>query len=189
MTSCECSLTSILQIHCSDDLYHARTFHVSEPITPHWKVLRSCNWHHSTPLDLLFLMVSFSPNFFWTLKTQTMDNNKLLYSMVFGQNLKILISTKNNAIGKSISREAEWCKFQLRNNAHTQAFNCCTNAIYCTHHPEQQTCSCPCVRTPRPGTFPRHQGWGRGAHGWAGRVTAVAGGRGSWGEGGGGGAS
>ena len=33
--------------------------------------------------------------------------------MVFGQKLKNLTSAKNDTIGKSISRGAEWCKFQL----------------------------------------------------------------------------
>ena len=32
---------------------------VSAPITPHWKVLRSRNMHHSAPLYIPYLMASF----------------------------------------------------------------------------------------------------------------------------------
>ena len=38
--------------------------------------------------------------------------------MVFGQNLKILTLAKKDTIGKSISRGAEWHKFQLRSTFH-----------------------------------------------------------------------
>ena len=58
------------------------------PITPHWKVLRSCNLHHSAPLEMLFLMVSTLTKVkifrFWP---KTMDYNSfdqfLFYSKLF----------------------------------------------------------------------------------------------------------
>ena len=49
-------------------------------ITPHWKVLQSRNWHHSTPLDVPFPMVSlFAKIFrFW-------PKTMVKYSKVFDQ--------------------------------------------------------------------------------------------------------
>ena len=46
------------------------------------------------------------------------DQNALLLSKVFGQKLIEPISANKDSIGKSISRGAEWRKFQLRSTFH-----------------------------------------------------------------------
>ena len=54
--------------------------YLSALITPHWKVLRSLNLHHSAPLEMLFLMKSFVAKVKdFIFRPKTMDYSKAFW--------------------------------------------------------------------------------------------------------------
>ena len=49
-------------------LYRVEIEDLSAHITPHWKVLQSCNLWYSAPLEMSFPLVSFLPGLIFRLK-------------------------------------------------------------------------------------------------------------------------